>query len=415
MKTVIIDDKNIHPAQATYHTGVLAAGILLTMLPVTMIVPVLKELVSVRFQVDTFWAHAFMSTSLFGAILFAPFAGKLIDRYPNRRWIFVLSLLGNGLCFMAMALADSFVSLMVARFLEGAMHITALSCWLASGADSAKPGKSGRTMGALGGMIMLGITIGVPLGGFIAGDNAIRVLWYAAGISLATGLFAFFSLPDSVPVKPLIRTPQKLLQLLRENPLLLIPYTYSFIDRMCIGVVVSTLGLYMTDILGMSPAQRGMTLSYFLIPFSLLSYPVGKWSDRIGKIGMLAFGSLAFGILFMFYGYFSDIWFTVAMVASGIVSAFMFVPTLALCKDIAKSAHHGAVFAGYNIAGSLGFVVGPLFGGTLFFWFSKNLTAIEAYRHTFWISGLLEIACVVVSLPFLWKLKHKIQKHTNES
>jgi MFS family permease len=410
VKTAIIKDNNLHPTQVSYHTGLLSAGILLTMLPVTMIVPVLKELVSVRFQVDTFWAHAFMSTSLLGAILFAPFAGKIIDRYPNRRWIFVLSLLGNGLCFIAMALTDSFAGLMVARFLEGAMHITALSCWLASGADSAKPGKSGRTMGALGGMIMLGITIGVPLGGFIAGDNAIGVLWYAAGISIATGIFVFLALPNKIPASPLIRKPQRLLHLLNENPLLLIPYTYSFIDRMCIGVVVSTLGLYMTDILDMSPAQRGMTLSYFLIPFSLLSYPVGKWSDKIGKIGMLAFGSLAFGILFMFYGYFASTWLTVAMVASGIVSAFMFVPTLALCKDIATTAQHGAVFAGYNIAGSLGFVVGPLFGGTLFFWFSKNSTAIEAYRHTFWISGLLEIACVIVSLPFLWKLKHRIQK-----
>ena len=385
-------------------TVVLAAGILLTMLPVTMIVPVLKELVSVRFLVDTFWAHAFMSTSLIGAILFAPIAGRILDRGVNRRMLFAVSLSLNALCFAGMAMASSFPALMVARFLEGTMHITALSAWLTCGAESAKPGRTGRTMGALGGMIMLGITIGVPLGGVIAGDNAIRVLWAAAGVSFATALFAFVAVQNTAAKSPKLHRSGNLIGMLRNNPFILIPYAYSFIDRLCIGVVVSTLGLYMTDVLMMSPAQRGITLSYFLIPFSLLSYPAGRLSDRTGRVGMMVTGSLLFGVVFMFYGHLENHWFAVAMVFSGIMSSLMFAPTLALCKDLSATESHGAVFAGYNIAGSLGFVVGPLVGGSLFYWFSQQYSDLEAYRQTFIISGSFELFCVLVSLPFFWRL-----------
>jgi len=381
----------------------LAIGILLTMLPVTMIVPVLKELVSARFQVDTFWAHAFMSTSLIGAIFFAPLAGMIIDRGVNRRAIFFFSLAGNAVCFGAMALAHTFPQLMIARFIEGAMHITALSAWLATGAAASPRGGSGRVMGALGGMIMLGVTVGVPLGGFIAGDAPIRVLWAAAIVSGFTAFFSLTAVSGEIHNRPASRL-GTLVKMLRTKPLLGVPYAYSFIDRLCIGVVVSTLGLYMNEMLGLTPAQRGISLSFFLLPFALLAYPVGRLSDRIGRIGLMAGGSALFGVVFMSYGFVDTGWLTAVMIASGIFSAMMYTPTLALCKDLSSKDQYGAAFAGYNIAGSLGFIVGPLLGGGLFYFFKQSADIAAAYRWTFVITGSFEILCVLFSIPFLLRL-----------
>lgn len=378
-------------------------GILLTMLPVTMIVPVLKELVSIRYQVGNFWSHAFMSTSLVGAVLFAPFAGIIIDRSVSRRKVIFLALLGNAICFLLMAIAPSFRILMLARFVEGSMHITALSAWLAAGADMSPAGRSGKLMGALGGMLMLGISIGVPLGGVIAGDHSLRVLWAAAAVSSFTAIFALL-LANRRHSGSASFGFQEFANVLKQNPWLALPYAYAFIDRLCIGVVVTTLTLYMTEVLQLNPAQRGMELAFFLLPFAALSYFAGRLSDRIGRAAPMALGSILFGLVYMTYGFASGSWLTIAMIASGVFSAVMFAPNLALCKDLSTESSRGTAFAGYNVAGSIGFVIGPLLGGGLFAGFHSLVETLEAYRYTFIVSGSFEVLCALISLPFLIKL-----------
>ena len=383
--------------------GIIGFGILLTMLPVTMLVPVLKELVGVRFQVSPFFTHLFMSTSLIGAIVFSPLSGILIDRIRDRRKVLLLALAGNGICFVGMAVAPSFGLLLTARFLEGVFHITALSGWMAAGADVSPRGKSGRIMGALGGMIMLGITIGVPLGGIIARGETLNVLWVASIISLVAGII---SLLLKLPPREFQAAPHWLdsLVILKNNPWLSIPYIYTFIDRLSVGVIVTTFTLYLADMLHLEPAKRGATLTFFLLPFSLLTYPAGRLSDRFGKLLPMAGGSLLFGVAFMSYGYLNGNHLLGVMVLSGILSAAMFTPTLALCKDLSTPEQHGIIFVGYNVAGSLGFIVGPIVGGLLFTWFNALHPTLTAYRMTFIITGTLEIACALLTLPFLIKL-----------
>ncbi len=398
-------DTSFEAAQKTQSISriiIVGVGTLLTMLPVTMIVTVLKELVSIRYGVDTFWAHAFMSTSLVGAIVFAPLSGRLIDRAQSRKMVILMALTGNAICFFVMASASTFGILMLARFIEGAMHITALSAWLASGADLSSRGRSGRVMGALGGTIMFGVTIGVPLGGIIAKNEASIVLWAAGGVSLFTAMFALLAIRHHSHKTAAEK--HAFLRLMRENTWLSIPYAYTFIDRLCIGVIVSTFTLYMTDILVLNPAERGGQLSIFLLPLALLCYPVGRLSDRIGRMWLMVTGSVLFGFAFMTYGFLDNSSLWLAMLVSGILSAIMFAPTLAMCKDLAPQEHYGTVFAGFNVAGSLGFMIGPLLGGGLFFWFKQSLAVVEAYRWTFVIAGVFELLCAAISLPFLLKL-----------
>ncbi len=287
------DSKTVVPRSQMILIG---AGILLTMLPVTLIVTVLKELISLRFSVSLFWAHAFMSISLLGGIIFAPIAGMIVDYMPSRRSVIIIALLINSLCFFIMWQTASFEVMLAARFLEGAAHITALTAWMASGASLGAPSHSGRIMGALGGILIFGIAIGVPLGGIIAKSEAANVLWSAGVIS------AFAALPAlGVRGSGLAKSSSSFrdyLKTLQQTPWLLLPYAYTFIDRLCIGIVISSVTLYMTDILGMDPAKRGIELFYFLLPFAILSYPAGRLSDRFGRIWPMAIGTVLFGAIY---------------------------------------------------------------------------------------------------------------------
>src|SRR5262245_31607546 len=67
---------------------VLGGAVFLAMLPVTLIVPVLKELLVDRYGASTFWTHSFMSINLIGAILASPLIAAACDRrVPRSRTI----------------------------------------------------------------------------------------------------------------------------------------------------------------------------------------------------------------------------------------------------------------------------------------------------------------------------------------
>jgi hypothetical protein len=80
----------------------LAGLALFIMLPVTLPVPVLRELVHDRFAVSELLASLFMSVNMVGALLTAPLAGALVDRLGRRRGFLVAALGADGLCFLVL-------------------------------------------------------------------------------------------------------------------------------------------------------------------------------------------------------------------------------------------------------------------------------------------------------------------------
>lgn len=195
---------------------------------------------------------------------------------------------------------------------------------------------------------------------------------------------------------------------LRQRPALGVAYTYAFIDRFCVGVVISTFVLFLADVHGLSPEARSRMLVMFLLPFAVLVYPAGRLVDRIGRIRPIAFGSLAFGLVFAAYGVAPLSWMPVAMVVSGVCSALMFAPNLALCADLAPAESRGAAYAGFNIAGSFGFLLGPLAAGAVFeaiLWLGYS--PLGAYRASFVLAGGGEMLCALITLPVLRRLARR--------
>ncbi len=108
----------------------------LVLLPVTLPVPVLRELVQHRFGVSELATSAFMSINMVGAFLAAPLVGALADRWGRRRGLLIGALALDALCFLALTADVPFAAFMAIRFVEGCAHISALSLLMgiASGA-----------------------------------------------------------------------------------------------------------------------------------------------------------------------------------------------------------------------------------------------------------------------------------------
>jgi MFS family permease len=108
-----------------------------------------------------------------------------------------------------------------------------------------------------------------------------------------------------------------------------------------------------------------MLMSLFLLPFALLSWPAGRLTDRVGWYGPIVAANILFGVVYATYGVLPFKLLPVAMVLSGALSALMFAPSLVLVSEFARRGFGEGLFGSFQIAGSFGFLTGPLVGGVL--------------------------------------------------
>jgi MFS family permease len=137
----------VYPA---WRVAVLGLMALLMLLPVTLPVPVLRELVADRFGVSELLTSLFMSINMVGAVLAAPLAGALADRFGRRPLWIGAALALDALCFLGLTRDVSFALFLAIRFVEGAAHIFALSLLLGLASGARPPAQRGLVMGATG-------------------------------------------------------------------------------------------------------------------------------------------------------------------------------------------------------------------------------------------------------------------------
>lgn len=382
--------------------GVLA---LLTLVPVTLPVAVLRELVLERFAVSELATSTFMSINMVGAILTAPLAGMLSDRFGRHRPLIVGALLVDALCFWALTLPVSFPVFMAMRFLEGCAHIFALSLVLAHATALAPEGHRGRVMGVVGAGLLLGVALGAPLGGAIGRHGPLLVLRVGTVVLLCTAGLAALIITDRAHAHGRHRPGwREITAMMRARPLVWVPLVFAFIDRFTVGFFTTTFSLYLKRIHELPPARVGLLIACFMLPFALLSYPFGRLSERVSPVRLLAGGSLGYGLGTLTLGWWSVDALPGLMLALGLMAAVMFVPSMLLTVDATDPRARATALGAFNAAGSLGFIMGPLVGGGVSQWVAATHGWAEGYRAAFVVAGVSEMLCVLLAIPWLSQL-----------
>lgn len=340
--------------------GAIALATFLTLVPITLLVPGLTELVVDEHGGTRFQAHLFVSLNQFTGIIAVPFAMGLHRRWPQtRRWVVGL-LLVDALAFLGMGAANNLAELYAWRALDGMAHLPAVT-FLMIAANRSGGARRGASLGIVAGALMIGVAVGAPLGGVIVDRDRDLVYSVGAALLVLAALAAAFVPASATPS----RDPDARYRWDRRRLVSWMPLAYGFADRFLIGVFVSTFTLFLTEVHGVGAATRGMLMSLFLLPFALLCWPAGKLADRVGWFGPLVFANVSFGLVYASYGYLPLGWLPAAMVASGVLSAGMFAPSLVLVSDFARRGAGEGLFGSFQIAGSVGFLTGPVVGGVL--------------------------------------------------
>lgn len=370
--------------------------VFLTMLPVTALVPILKLLVQDRFAVGPFATHLFMAINTLAAIAAAPLMGSLSDWLGRRKELIVGAAAADAVLFLALGSAPTYDLMLAFRFLEGAAHITVLSLLFAH-ASTILRGSESHSFGGLGGVLTFGVALGAPLGGVLGQGGAERALWAGAGIMTAVAIGASIWMGDRSE-SPAARPQMKeMLRLLVVYPSVRIPILFSFVERLASGFFIASFPIFCGLAWGLGPRSIGLLITAYMLPMAALCYPMVSLSRRRPAREWLCIGGLIYGGLFSSIGYLNPVGLVFLMIACGVLSAVMFVPTLVMISRETPSTLKGSAMGLFNAVGALGFIVGPLLSGAIVVFLSPRLGPVESYRAVFLVGGLITSAAAIGS------------------
>jgi len=382
--------------------GVLAV---LVLLPVTLPVPVLRELVQHRFGVSELATSAFMSVNMVGAFLAAPLVGALADRLGRRRLLLIGALVLDAACFIALTASVPFAVFMAIRFVEGCAHISALSLLMGIASSARPEHERSLALGVVGSGLLLGVALGAPLGGRLGAIDALLPLEVGAAIVLGAGALAALVVRETGRAGERRPGFAEIARLVRAHPLVALPLSFSFIDRFTVGFFTSTFVFLVRNEHEFAPARVGLLIASFMLPFALLSFPFGLAAQRTSRVAFLIGGSVIYGVLVASLGFWPAHVFAWAMPLTGISAAVMFMPSMLMTTETTPERIRTTSLGAFNAAGSLGFIAGPLVGGAVSAAVSVEHGALAGYQAAFAVAGGSVLALSLAALVPLWRFE----------
>ena len=352
---------------------VLFLTVFLDLLGFGIVIPLLP------FVAESTGATPLMVTALMASyslmqFLVAPLWGRLSDRI-GRRPVLLMSVAGSVVGLVGFALAQSYLALLAARMLHGAMNAN-LAVAQAALADLTPPEGRAKAMGLFGAAFGLGFLVGPATGGLLGAYGLHVPALAAAGLAALNLLLAFLLLPESrAPGGPLpedarpwrILDVQGLRDAARQGPLgayllagLLVMVGFSAME--------STFALWSERTLGWHAWENGWFFSYLgALVILVQGGLIGPLRRRHGeaRLALVGLALLAPGLALLPFATRLGL----LLVATGLLALGngLLQPNLsALVSFQAPPGATGRTMGLHHGVGALGRVVGPLLAGLLF-------------------------------------------------
>lgn len=180
--------------------GFIFVTLFLDVMGLGIIIPVFPKLIARLIHGDlsaaALWGGWLVVAFAVMQFLFSPVMGGLSDRY-GRRPVLLLSLLGFGLDYIAMAYAPTIWWLFLTRVIAG-ISGASFTTGTAYIADISTPEKRAQNFGIIGMAFGLGFMVGPAVGGLLVKVGPRVPFLVAACVSLLNALYGFFILPESL-------------------------------------------------------------------------------------------------------------------------------------------------------------------------------------------------------------------------
>ena len=318
-------------------------------------------------------------------LIFTPIWGRCSDAY-GRKPILVLSLVGTVFAFAWLSIADSLVSLLIARAFGGIMSGN-LAAAFAYAADVTETQDRAKGLGIVGSAFGVGFAIGPPLGGFLGTlDGGVNLFWpgiVSAGLAVVALVGTVLFLPESLPIesrRPFRALPATAATRTRGSA----PWSILAAKPVLVGLVVSSLTAAIAasalqsvypfwgrDLFGFSLEDIGLHFTAFALLSAIgqagLTGPLTRrFGERRLAVAALAGVTVA---LMLFSVASSPALAWLAICVFGFANG-LFLPAISsLMSFEAEDDERGAVMGVFNASSSAGRILGPALSGPIYFKF----------------------------------------------
>lgn len=295
-----------------------------------------------------------------------PVFGRLSD-YKGRKPFIVIGLLGYTLISIAFIFSDTVESLIILRFIQGAVSAMIMPVVQAYVGEITPEGAEGYSMGLFNLSMFLSLSLGPLLGG------AIKDVWTLDAAFAIMGAFSGAGLMLCLIFLPPVSTEKN--QENKETPK---PWKYVVKDRTigviflfryaytaCIGVIWCFMPVYADIRFQLTASLIGVLVMLGVFISGILHLPMGYLADRIEKKWMIIIGGLlsTTGMLMPFYAAgFTDLVLAVSLFGLGGGISMPAIMATAVIKGDEKKAM-GSVMSIMTVAHSLGMLTGSMVAG----------------------------------------------------
>lgn len=287
--------------------------------------------------------------------------GMFVDRVGKNWLIVTVAMFVLALASVLMAFAASVTMLVFARALQG---FASAAAWVASqpliarGTGGASELDS-REMSVVTVAAGLGVIAGPLLGG--VGEMATPFL-INAGLAFVWGVAALFLLTREGTAGAGEKPPFR--DLLRRKGIV-IACIAIFCSCACFGILELLLPLRL-DRLGYAKLAIGLFFGVFSVVYVAAQPLISRWIDARGGYEPIYVGSLGLAVMMVLIVYGAGITTLSAMLGlAGVFSGTLFLASMYVVGQASAEGQRGSAYALWNLAFSLGYLVGPTVGGHL--------------------------------------------------
>lgn len=363
--------------------AVLQLSIFSSMLGVGIIVPFLPVYAQGMGASATVMGLIFSSFSLMRTVTM-PYIGMLSDR-RGRKLFIVIGLAGYTLLALLLTQADSPWQLVANRCLQGVFAGMVIPVAMALVADISPIGREGTNFGSFNTSLLLGFGLGPFIGGAVYDLWGMDANFYLmAGLSLVSLCLVALLVrdPDIPHASPQASSWSRQLALLKDVGLrsVLAARVGQAMGMGCFIAFLPVLGVNR----GLSNFEVGALLGVNVLIMTAVQYPAGRLADRFSRTGLAMGGLVASGVcktLFPAAGGLAGFMFLAG--AEGLAAGLALPALTAITVDHGRrlEAGMGMVMGLYNIAMSVGFILGTVLGGAL-----ADYWRLPA---AFWLGGVM--------------------------
>ncbi len=299
--------------------------------------------------------------------------GIAADRY-GRRLLLITGPVIGAIGMVGSGLAGSLPELIAWRFIAGAgsaIYATGTQVFLA---DISTPDTRARYLGTNQGALLLGVSFGPAIGGFLAEAYGLAAPFVIVGLcSLVAGGYAYFRLPETrhlgetSPTPPRANEPaprRAWLQLLLSRDFALAGIVNGAIFMSRSGGRQTILPLLGAASLGLSTSALGTAFALTALLNMLFVVPASLIADRLGRKWSIVPSGVLVGLTMLWFAGIETYGvFLAASAVLGIMMALSGPAPTAYAVDITPPGLRGLGMGMFRSTGDVGFIIGPpLFG-----------------------------------------------------